>query len=120
MRFFITICLCVITGAAGARAAEVEDLAGRVIADLAGQPYELPLLDSQITVSIEGDMATVEVTQTFLNEAHLPVQAEYFFPLNQTAAVYGMEMIVGDEIVTAVIQEKAQAEATFQQAADDG
>ncbi|MEM7778710.1 MAG: VIT domain-containing protein [Pseudomonadota bacterium] len=80
----------------------------------------LPMLESDIDVSIEGDMATVAITQTFVNDAHVPMQAEYLFPLNQIAAVYGMEMVVGDEVVTAVIKKKAMAEATFKKAAEEG
>ena len=97
-----------------------DDISGQVIGTVAEQPYVLPMLESDIAVSIEGDMATVEITQTFMNEAHLPMEAEYLFPLNQNAAIYAMEMLVGDEVVTAVIQEKAQAQATFKAAAKGG
>ena len=123
MRLIFLPFICAIVGFAGAttaRATVSDDIAGQVVARVAGSEYILPMLDSDISVSIEGDMATVEITQTFLNEAHVPVEAEYLFPLNQTAAVYGMEMVVGDEIVTAIIQEKAKAEATFQAAANEG
>lgn len=101
-------------------AADPDNIAGRVVAEVAGESYELPLLKSNISVNIEGDMATVEITQSFLNEAHVPVEAEYLFPLNQHAAVYGMEMRVGEEIIEAVIRKKAVAEAEFAQAKEDG
>lgn len=78
------------------------------------------MLETDIDVSIEGDMATVAITQTFANDGLVPMEAEYLFPLNQIAAVYSMQMIVGDEVVTAVIQEKAKAEATFKKAASEG
>lgn len=123
MRLIVLPILCTIAFAAvttTARATEFDDIAGQVVAKLDGETYFLPMLESDIDVSIEGDMATVEITQTFVNEAQLPMEAEYLFPLNQIAAVYGMEMVVGDEVVTAVIQEKAKAEATFKAAAEDG
>ncbi|MEM9585502.1 MAG: VIT and VWA domain-containing protein [Pseudomonadota bacterium] len=101
-------------------AGDPDDIAGRVVAEVAGESYELPLLESNISVNIEGDMATVEITQSFLNEAHVPVEAEYLFPLNQHAAVYGMEMHVGEEVIEAVIRKKAVAEAEFAQAKKDG
>ncbi|MEM9435329.1 MAG: VIT and VWA domain-containing protein [Pseudomonadota bacterium] len=112
----LTISLCV---ACVARA-DSDEVAGQVVARIDGQSISLPMLESDIAVNIEGDMATVQVTQTFLNEAHVPVEAEYLFPLNQNAAVYGMQMIVGDETIEAVIRERAAAEAEFQQAAHDG
>ncbi len=100
--------------------AETDQIAGQIVADLAGTPYALPLLDSAVRVDIQGDMATVEITQRFANDAHLPLEAEYLFPLNQHAAVYGMQMQVGDEIIEAQIREKAVAEAEFKEAADAG
>lgn len=123
MRLIFLPLICAIVGAANTAMADTptqDDISGQVVGTVAGQPYVLPMLESDIAVVIEGDMATVEITQTFMNEAHLPMQAEYLFPLNQIAAVYAMEMIVGDETVTAVIQEKGQAEATFKAAAAEG
>jgi Ca-activated chloride channel family protein len=100
--------------------ADYDDVAGRVVANVAGTSYELPMLDSKISVNIDGDMATVEVTQSFINEAHVPVEAEYLFPLNQLAAVYSMEMRIGDEVIQAKIKKKEDAEAEFKQASQDG
>ncbi|KIC19937.1 VIT and vWA domain-containing protein [Leisingera sp. ANG-Vp] len=97
-----------------------DDLGGRVVARAGSETFDLPLLDSALKVSIQGDMATVEVRQTFQNPARVPVEAEYLFPLNQSAAVYGMVMQVGEETVQAVIRRKAQAEAEFEQAAQEG
>jgi len=103
-----------------AMAATSDDLAGRVVANVDGTSFTLPMLDSAVDVQIEGDMATVEITQRFLNEANVPVEAEYLFPLNKLAAVYAMEMRVGDEIIQAKIRKKEQAKAEFEQAAQDG
>jgi len=98
----------------------LDDIAGRVMTEIDGADYVLPLLDSHVSVTVEGDMATVAITQRFLNEASVPVEAEYLFPLNGLAAVYGMEMHVGDEIIRAKIRKKEQAEAEFHQAASEG
>ncbi|MFK7751089.1 MAG: VIT and VWA domain-containing protein [Sedimentitalea sp.] len=118
MRLFLFLTPIFCLGSAVATMAQ--DIAGRVVADLAGTPYELPLLDSNISVDIQGDMATVAITQRFINDAHLPLEAEYLFPLNQNAAVFGMQMRVGDEVIRAKIREKAAAEAEFSQAKQDG
>lgn len=119
MRLIFLTILCIIAGlmkATGVGATQHQEIGGQLVAG----DYVLPMLESDISVNIEGDIATVAITQTFLNEARLPMAAEYLFPLNQTAAVYGMEMVVGDEVITAVIQEKAKAEATFEAASKDG
>ncbi|MCV2882146.1 VIT and vWA domain-containing protein [Actibacterium sp. XHP0104] len=97
-----------------------DDVAGRVVARVGGAAVELPLLDSAYRVNIQGDMATVELRQIFSNPSHMPLEAEYLFPLNQNAAVFGMTMRVGDEIVQAVIREKETAQAEFKQAAAEG
>lgn len=120
MRLFFVLIPLYLLSTFAAKANVSDDIAGQVIADLAGVPYALPLLDSAISVDIQGDMATVEVTQRFVNEAHLPLEAEYLFPLNQHAAIYAMEMRIGDEIVQAQIREKHVAEAEFREAADAG
>ena len=99
---------------------ELEKVAGRVVANVDGQIVDLPLLDSALRINIEGDMATVELRQTFLNPSQEPLEAEYLFPLNQNAAVYGMSMKVGEETVEAVIREKSIARAEFEQAASEG
>lgn len=97
-----------------------EDVAGRVVARVGGELIELPMLDSSYAVNIEGDMATVELRQTFSNPSQIPLEAEYLFPLNQNAAVFGMTMRVGDELVQAIIREKHKAEAEYKQAASEG
>ncbi|WP_281858290.1 VIT and vWA domain-containing protein [Litoreibacter halocynthiae] len=118
--FLILIPIFSLSAVFSAFASDTDDVAGRVIANVAGTSYNLPMLDSKISVNIEGDMATVEVTQSFINEAHVPVEAEYLFPLNQLAAVYSMDMLIGDEVIKAKIREKAVAEAEFEKAAQDG
>lgn len=103
-----------------AAAETLDDVAGRVVGKLDGRQVELPMLKSDYAVDIEGDLATVTLTQTFENPYGAAMSAEYLFPLNRTAAVYAMEMEVGDEVVKAVIRKKAEAEATFQKAEAEG
>ncbi|MEM9344866.1 MAG: VIT domain-containing protein, partial [Pseudomonadota bacterium] len=104
----------------GAVAQTEDDLAGRVLGQVDGTQVELPMLSSDYDVDIQGDVATVTLTQRFLNPHAAAMTAEYLFPLNQRAAVYGMTMEVGDEIVQAVIQKKAEAVETFKAAEEEG
>lgn len=48
--------LCVATSTF---AESTEEIAGQIIARISGVDYLLPMLDSDISVSIEGDIATV-------------------------------------------------------------
>ncbi|WP_170423343.1 VIT and vWA domain-containing protein [Ruegeria arenilitoris] len=122
IRYFACLTVLVVPGiwAQGAFAQTVEDLAGRVVGSTTAGPVDMPLLKSDLKVDIQGDMATVQVRQVFANPSDLPMSAEYLFPLNQNAAVYAMEMQVGEEVVAAQIQRKAEAEQTFKDAEQEG
>ena len=99
---------------------EVEDVAGRVVGEIGDHQIELPLMRADYDVSISGDIATVTLTQEFINPASQPMSAQYLFPLNKSAAVYAMKMHVGDETVEAIIKKKQDAEATFVKAERQG
>lgn len=110
----------IVLGAGGLKAAPQDPMAGQIIAENGQNRFELPMLALDYDIRIEGDVATVELTQSFLNPSQVPVNATYLFPLNQSAAVYGMTMKTGDEVVEAVIQKKAEAKANFEAAKSQG
>jgi Ca-activated chloride channel family protein len=91
-------------------------LGGQVRATLDGRSIAFPLLKSEIDVDIQGDLATVTVIQTFTNPADRPLNATYLFPLNRKAAVFAMQMEVGDERVIAKIKRREEAKAEFEKA----
>ncbi|WP_300069291.1 VIT and VWA domain-containing protein [uncultured Ruegeria sp.] len=97
-----------------------DEIAGRVIGTSASGQIDMPLLKSDLSVDIQGDLATVQVRQVFANPSDAPMSAEYLFPLNQKAAIYAMQMQVGEEMVEAQIQHKAEAEETFKDAEKSG
>ena len=107
-------------GSAAATTTPTDDVAGRIVGEIGGQEVALPLLRSDYDVDIEGDIATVTLTQTFENPYGAAMTAEYLFPLNQKAAVYAMTMEVGDEVVRAKIRKKAEAQAEFDAAEAEG
>ncbi|MEP3276269.1 MAG: VIT and VWA domain-containing protein [Stappiaceae bacterium] len=118
---FATLSLAVFTtlGSALAAVGKTED-AGQVVTVVDGKTVRLPLLRADYDVDIEGSVATVQVTQTFFNPTTLAINATYLFPLNQHAAVFGMQMEVGDELIKATIKKKQEAEATFEKAKAEG
>ena len=61
-----------------------------------GEVSALPMLKSDVTVRISGDLATVSLIQTFHNPNEGDLSARYLFPLPDDAAVYSMLYKVGD------------------------
>ena len=117
-RFFVFV-LLVSFLAAGWAIAE-EDLGGRMEARGADGVVAFPTLRVDVDADVRGDLASVTVTQTFVNPTDVPMSATYLFPLNEDAAVYEMTMEVGDEILRAQIDEVREAEKTFEKAEREG
>ena len=100
--------------------ADEAEIAGTIEATVDGERVQFPSLSSAIDVDLQGDLARVRVTQRFQNPLSQPVNAQYLFPLNKSAAVFAMTMNVGNERVKAVIQKKAEAQKTFAAAKKQG
>jgi Ca-activated chloride channel family protein len=98
----------------------LDDLSGTVVATSGGKEIHLPLLKADYRVEVDGDVAHVELTQTFLNPTKLPLNATYLFPLNQKAAIHAMRMDLDGETIVARIKKKEEAKATFEKAKREG
>ena len=105
---------------ATAACAQQQDLGGQLQARVDGRDIQLPLMHSDISADVQGDLATVTVVQTFENPTQTPLNATYLFPMNEDAAVYSMTMGVGDELITANIRRSEQARREFEQAGQGG
>jgi Ca-activated chloride channel family protein len=95
-------------------------MGGQIRAELDGRSIQFPVLKTEVDADVSGDLANITVVQTFLNPASQPLNATYLFPLNKEAAVHGMTMRVGDEIVTAQIKKRDEARQTFETAKQQG
>jgi len=80
----------------------------------------LPLLGTSVTVNVAGVIADVRVRQTYRNDGPDPIHARYVFPASTHAAVHGLSMTIGDQIVYAKIREKEQARREFTAAKHEG
>jgi Ca-activated chloride channel family protein len=80
----------------------------------------LPLKSSTAEVNIAGVIADVVITQTYRNEGGRPLEAIYVFPGSTRAAVYGMEMRIGERTIIAEIREKEQAREEYEAAKEEG
>jgi len=117
----LILLLAAAVGFASATQADVaERMAGSLEAELAGRQILLAPLKNHYDVSVRGDVVNVTLTQIFSNPYAQPLNARYLFPLNRDAAVHAMRMRVGNELIEAQIQEKRQAQQTFEAAKQAG
>lgn len=80
----------------------------------------LPLKDTRVEIAVSGVIADVKVVQTYRNEGSRPINAHYLFPASTRAAVYGMRMRIGDDLIVAKIKEREQAKQDFEAAKKEG
>jgi Ca-activated chloride channel family protein len=80
----------------------------------------LPLESTKVDVRIAGVIADVSVVQTYKNEGSRPIEARYVFPGSTRAAVYAMQMRVGNRVIVSQIHEKRQARAEYEAAKQEG
>ena len=80
----------------------------------------LPLKDTSVEISVTGVIADVRVVQSYQNTGSRPINATYVFPASTRAAVYGMRMQIGDQVIVAKIKEREQAKQEFETAKKEG
>jgi hypothetical protein len=76
----------------------------------------LPLKSTQVDVRIAGVIADVTVTQHYRNEGQRPIEARDVFPGSTAAAVYAMNVRLGERFLVAKISEKQQARIEYETA----
>ena len=80
----------------------------------------MPLKSTNVRATIAGVIADVVVTQTYSNAGGVPLEATYVFPGSTRAAVYGMQMKIGDHLLKAKVQPRQEARRTYEQAKTEG
>jgi Ca-activated chloride channel family protein len=73
----------------------------------------LPLQSTRADVHISGVIADVTVTQTYKNDGEKTLSARYVFPASTRAAVYGMQMTIGNRRIVAKIKEREEARKEY-------
>lgn len=91
-----------------------------VARDPDGNRVRLPMVRTDYSVDVRGDLATVTVEQKFENPGDVPLNAQYQFPMSEDAAVYEMIMRVGDRRIRGEVQKKKEARETYEEARDEG
>jgi Ca-activated chloride channel family protein len=80
----------------------------------------LPLVAMEVDARVAGVVATIELTQQFVNTTGGPIEATYIFPLPDRAAVHRFRMEVAGRVVDGVIDERGAARAQYDQAITAG
>jgi len=78
------------------------------------------LINSSASFEINGLIASVTLTQSFINQSDNKVNGIYAFPLPENSAVNHLHIQVADRIIEGKIMEKAQAKKIFEQAKSSG
>lgn len=92
------------------RFARLEDALGEAV-PLQGVVVEARLLDL---------LAVVEVAQTYRNVRNSPIEAVYTFPLPEDAVLLDLELRLGERRLSGVVTPRAEAEARYEDALDQG
>ncbi|KAJ7313846.1 hypothetical protein JRQ81_005595 [Phrynocephalus forsythii] len=80
----------------------------------------VPLRSISVDVVIQGFVADVVSELRYQNEEKNPVEAIFVFPLDDEAAVYAFEGLIGGTRIEAQIREKKQAEQEYDDAMSEG
>jgi Ca-activated chloride channel family protein len=80
----------------------------------------LPMTDVDVELRVSGVVIEGRMTQRFVNPTTETIEALYVFPLAEDAAVFGMELRVGDRRIVAEVREREQARRDYERAREDG
>ena len=82
--------------------------------------FTAPTLKTDVHIDVQGLLSTTTVKQYFINPTNSWMEAIYLFPLPDKSAVDFLRMKIGDRFIEGEIQEKMDAEKTYQKAKKKG
>ncbi len=85
-----------------------------------GQEELVPLAHTDVALDVRGLVAAATVTQQYANSSTEPIEAVYVFPLPHDAAVYDMEIRIGNRVIRSVVKEREEAKRTYEAAKSQG
>ena len=85
-----------------------------------GRYESVPLVHTDVALDVRGLVATATVTQQYVNSSTEPIEAVYVFPLPHDAAVYDMEIRIGNRLIRSVIREREEAKRVYESAKSEG
>jgi Ca-activated chloride channel family protein len=87
---------------------------------VSGNYEEVPLVHTDAALDVRGLVASATVTQRYVNSGSEAVEAVYVFPLPHDAAVYDLEMRIGNRVIRSEIHERAEAKRIYEAAKTEG
>jgi Ca-activated chloride channel homolog len=87
---------------------------------VSGRYEQVPLLHTDAVIDVRGLVASATVSQQYTNSSTEPIEAVYVFPLPHEAAVYDLEMRIGNRIIRSQIHEREEAKRVYQAAKSEG
>ena len=92
-----------------------------VFKDESNETYNtIPTIATDVNIHIVGMAVNATIDQIFTNTQQNPIEAIYVFPLPEEAAVYSMQMLIGDRLIESKIKEKAEAKKEYEKAKKEG
>jgi len=85
-----------------------------------GEDELVPLVHTDVALDVRGLVAAATVTQQYVNSSGDPIEAVYVFPLPPDAAVYDMEIRIGNRVIQSVVREREEARRTYEAAKSQG
>ncbi|MDQ2980684.1 MAG: marine proteobacterial sortase target protein, partial [Acidobacteriota bacterium] len=86
----------------------------------AGVFVQAPSLSTDVSIRVTGMVARARVSQRFVNSTGSCVEGIYVFPLPEGSAVDQLRMVIGDRVIEGLIQERQEAQKTYEQAKSEG
>ena len=95
---------------------------GALVTTLPGETGQVPvpLRHTEVSGSVAGYIATVDVVQQFHNPYGSKIEAVYVFPLPHNAAVNQFVMTIGRRRIRGIIREREEAEQIYAEAKRQG
>src|SRR5260370_12663228 len=87
---------------------------------ISGLYESVPLVHTDVTLDVRGLAAAATVTQQYVNSGAEPIEAVYVFPLPHDAAVYDMEIRIGNRLIRSVIRVREEAKRVYESAKSEG
>jgi Ca-activated chloride channel family protein len=89
-------------------------------APISGEYEPVPLVHTDAALDVRGLVVAATVTQQYVNSTREPLEAVYVFPLPHDAAVYDMEIRIGNRVIRSVIREREEAKRVYDAAKSAG
>ena len=76
-------------------------------------PIPVPLRKTDLNVTVVNFVASVELRQEYVNREAVPIEATYFFPLEEECAVVDFEAVVDGGMITTEVKAKFEARKEY-------